>query len=226
MDLFSCQFTSYNKKNKAGVGAMRRKEFQMEEQEEIVAFLREMSFGFLGMVGEDGFPHVIPLNYVYVDGHVYFHGSKIGEKMQLLASDNRVSFSVAKEYAIIPSYWSNPKLACPATSFFKSVYMQGHAEVLTDLSEKAEALTAFMQKLQPEGGYDPIDPADSDYAKQLSGVSVVKIAISSISAKFKFGQNWKEPRLQTISEELMERGRELDEETAHLMAKYCPHHRT
>lgn len=204
---------------------MRRKEFQVEEQEEIDAFLQEMSFGFLGITGEDGFAHVIPINYVYVDGNVYFHGSKIGEKMRLMAADNRVSFSVAKEYAIIPSYWSDPKMACPATSFFKSVYMQGHAEVLTDLGEKAHALQAFMQKLQPEGGYAPIDPADSDYAKQLGAVAVVKIAVSQITAKFKFGQNWKESRIDAISSSLDERGRELDAETARLMTHYCPHHR-
>ncbi len=111
------------------------------------------------------------MNYVYHKGNVYFHGSKIGQKIKDITACPQVTFTVAKEYAVVPSYYSDPKLACPATTYFKSVCIWGHATILEDLYEKAEALTAFMEKLQPEGGYDPIDPADAGYLSNLKAIA-------------------------------------------------------
>ncbi|MFH5182069.1 pyridoxamine 5'-phosphate oxidase family protein [Paenibacillus sp. TAB 01] len=204
---------------------MRRKEFEVMDPQELEAFLREMSFGFLGTTGEDGWPRLTPLNFVYTGECLYFHGSKIGEKMTQLKAHPKVTFAVAKEYSIIPSYFTDPKLACPATAFFKSVLIKGYAEPVTELEEKAAALAAFMQKLQPEGGYAPIDPADAEYAGQLKATVVVRITPHEISAKYKFGQNMKSSAFERITSGLQERQGELDEETIALMKAYCPHHR-
>ncbi|RCX19752.1 nitroimidazol reductase NimA-like FMN-containing flavoprotein (pyridoxamine 5'-phosphate oxidase superfamily) [Fontibacillus phaseoli] len=204
---------------------MRRKEFGVEDTQEIEEFLREMSFGFLGTVGEDGWSRVTPLNFVY-DGHCfYFHGSLAGEKMKHLAHDARVSFTVAKEYAIIPSYFTDPNLACPASAFFKSVMVRGRAEKVQNLEEKAAVLTLFMEKLQPEGGYDPIVADNSQYTGHLKSVSVVKIIPETISGKFKFGQNMNETKFSGVVQGLEERHQDLDPDTVELMKKYCPRHR-
>jgi nitroimidazol reductase NimA-like FMN-containing flavoprotein (pyridoxamine 5'-phosphate oxidase superfamily) len=211
-----------------GALAMRRKEFAIEErkQAEVEAFFAEMSFGFLGTLSSDGWPHVTPLNFVYFNECIYFHGSKIGQKMEdLKHAAEKVTFSVAKEYAIIPSYYSDPKLACPATAFFKSVSIKGSASIVTDLEEKAAALSAFMEKLQPEGGYDPITTEDRSYVPQLKGVAVVKIEVQELTAKFKFGQNWNHTRHEQTAHLLHQRDRELDKETIALMEQFCPHHK-
>ncbi|TDG00275.1 pyridoxamine 5'-phosphate oxidase family protein [Paenibacillus piri] len=204
---------------------MRRKEFEMMDIGEIGQFLHEMSFGILGTLHEDGWPELTPLNFVYYNNHVYFHGSMAGQKMKNMKADQRVTFSVAKEYSVIPSYFTDPMLACPATSFFKSVLIKGHAEILSDLAEKAAALSAFMRKLQPEGGYAPIDPSDPDYTGQLKSTSVVRIVIHELSAKYKFGQNKPAAELEQIACQLRERDTELDVQTLAMMEAYCPHHR-
>lgn len=201
---------------------MRRKEFAVEEREEIESFLQEMGHGFLGTINEAGEPRVVPLNFVYCKGSIYFHGSRVGEKMRSLAKNNRVCFAVAKAYSQLPSHWFDPELACPATVFFKSVSITGRAEEVTDLAEKAEAFTAFMHKLQPEGGFAPIDPADERYAKQLAGTAVVKIRVESVTAKFKFGQNMKEAERRAVEDRLSERGGPLDRETVRMMERYAP----
>ncbi|MFC4777052.1 pyridoxamine 5'-phosphate oxidase family protein [Paenibacillus sp. GCM10023252] len=203
---------------------MRRSEFQVEDAAEIEQFLQEMSFGHLAAVGADGWPTLTPLNYAYVGGKVYLHGSRAGEKMRTIAADGRVTFSVAKEYAILPSYYTDPLLACPATAYFKSVLFYGHAVVVEDLEEKAAAFEGLMRKLQPEGGYKTITADDRDYRGQLKGVAVIRIDAERVSAKFKFGQNLTEPMRESIQSELLQRGREHDEETAELMRRYCPHH--
>ncbi|WP_068620069.1 pyridoxamine 5'-phosphate oxidase family protein [Paenibacillus tuaregi] len=203
---------------------MRRKEFAVHEQQEIEQFLHEQSYGFLGTVGEDGWSRVTPLNFVYGHEVFYFHGSLAGEKMKHMKSDNRVSFTVAEEYSLIPSYFFDPDLACPATAFFKSVMVKGRAEKVTDLTEKAAALNLFMQKLQPEGGYLPIDAANPEYTGNLKAVSVVKIIPEQISAKFKFGQNMKGARRAGVISGLEDRNQGKDLETIRLMSQYCPFH--
>lgn len=204
---------------------MRRKEFSMNENEqEVVDFLQEMTFGFLGTVGSDGLCRVTPLNYVYGNGYFYFHGSRAGEKMKHLKSNPNVSFTVAKEYAIIPSYFTHPQLACPASAYFKSVMVRGHVEIVNDLQEKAEALTLFMEKLQPEGGYEPIDPGEQQYAGQLKAVALLRIVPEEIRAKFKFGQNLNNNNFDQVVQGLQERNRNFDQETVEHMHKYCPFH--
>lgn len=205
---------------------MRRKEFSVEEQREIGEFLQEASFGYLATVGEDGWPHMTPLNYVYRNGFVYFHGSRKGAKMSEIAAIQNVSFAVAKEYAIIPSYFTDPRQACPATAFFKSVHIRGTAELVEDLYEKADVLSGLMEKLQPEGGYAPITPEDPAYLGQLKAVAVVRITIKELTAKFKFGQNLNEERRGMVISGLEERGRPEDAETVELMKKLCPFHRS
>lgn len=203
---------------------MRRKEFSMEEQAEIDEFLQEMSFGYLATIGQGGWPHISPLNYAYVNGHIYFHGSRSGKKMEEIALSKQVSFAVAKEYAIIPSYFTDPRQACPASAFFKSVHVRGIAEPVDDLQEKASVLSALMEKLQPEGGYAPITPEDPAYRPMLKGVAVVRINIEELTAKFKFGQNMKEDHHEHVANSLLERNHGDDAKTAELMRKYCPFH--
>ncbi|WP_138495203.1 pyridoxamine 5'-phosphate oxidase family protein [Paenibacillus pinistramenti] len=203
---------------------MRRQEFEVEDAAEIEAFLNEISCGFLGTVTAEGGCRVTPLNFAYGSGVFYFHGSHAGEKMKQIKADSRVSFTVAKEYALIPSYFTDPHLACPATSYFKSVMAEGRSEIVTDPAEKATALSLFMRKLQPEGGYDPIDADDPQYQGQLKAVSVFKLVPEHLSAKFKFGQNLKAEERGLVMEGLETRGTAGDKETLELMQKYCPYH--
>ncbi|MCM3272330.1 pyridoxamine 5'-phosphate oxidase family protein [Paenibacillus elgii] len=204
---------------------MRRAEFSIQEQQEIDNFLNEMSFGFLGTVDKDGWPHITPLNYTYQNGHIYFHGSKKGAKMDEILASQKVSFAVAKEFAIIPSYFTDARQACPATAFYKSVHIRGIAEPVEDPHEKSVALSGLMEKLQPEGGYAPITPEDPKYQGELKAVSVVRISVEEITAKFKFGQNLKGERRDKVMGGLNERGGSEDEATVELMKKYCPAHK-
>ncbi|WP_310551604.1 pyridoxamine 5'-phosphate oxidase family protein [Paenibacillus glufosinatiresistens] len=203
---------------------MRRQEFQIDQPEELESFLAGMTFGFLGTVDGEGRPRVTPLNFVYADGAFYFHGSHAGSKMKDIRSRDAVTFSVADEVALIPSYFTDPSLACPATAYFKSVTARGRAETVTDLAEKARALSLFMAKLQPQGGYDPITTEDPRYRPQLKAVSVVRIDVEELTAKFKFGQNLQEDEREAVIGGLVKREGARDEETIALMKKYCPYH--
>ncbi|XID95722.1 pyridoxamine 5'-phosphate oxidase family protein [Paenibacillaceae bacterium WGS1546] len=191
---------------------MRRKEFQTTEPE-CEAFLNEKTEGVLTFRGPDGWPKATPLNYVYHEGSIYFHGSKKGEKMEGLAIDPRAEFVAYQAHAFIPSYFSDPYLACPATVFFRSVRVRGTVRQVEDAGEKAKALSALLRRMQPEGGHAPIDAADERYASSLRGVSVLRLEPEQITGKFKFGQNMTEPRREKIVEALARRDLPDDADT-------------
>jgi nitroimidazol reductase NimA-like FMN-containing flavoprotein (pyridoxamine 5'-phosphate oxidase superfamily) len=203
--------------------AMRRKEFAVEETQEVEEFMKSMSFGFLSQPGPD-FPVVTPLNYVVYDGDVCFHGSRIGEKMQRLKAAGAATFCVAREFSVIPSYFSGAEIACPATAFFKSVVIRGKLEEITDPEEKCRILGALMEKLQPEGRYAPFDLSNQEYRKNVKGVSVLRLRTLERTAKFKFGQNQPQSKWKQILESLLGRGQPADRETAGEMQKRCPFH--
>lgn len=202
---------------------MRRKEFTVEQDADIEAFLDQMSFGFLSQARPE-FPSITPLNYVIYRGDVCFHGSRIGEKMQLLKAGTAAAFCVAREVSIIPSYFSGAEIACPATAFFKSVVIRGTLEEVTDLEEKCLILTALMQKLQPDGRYSPFDLSNPEYLKNVKGVSVVRLRSQERTAKFKFGQNQPASKWKQILGNLLGRARPGDIEAAEEMQKRCPFH--
>lgn len=205
--------------------AMRRSEHSEADIPEIEEFLGRMSFGFLATKSDADFPSITPLNFVWVSGALYFHSSRLGQKVKDLKEDRRVTFCVADEVALIPSYFTSEKLACPATAFFKSVILYGRAEFVESVDEKIMALSAFMAKLQSEGGYEPFNMTDDEYRRNIKSVLVTKIVPEAVSAKYKFGQNRDEESWYKTRDGLLQRGKPRDAEAVAAMEKRCPFHR-
>jgi len=176
--------------------------------------------GYLGLLTPDGWPMTVPLNFVYADGRIYFHGAGEGEKMSSLAESPRVTFTVAEGFSIVPSYFRDPRLACPATQYYRCVMIRGHARVVDDVAEKALALQSMMEKLQPEGGHEPIEVGNPIYRKSLKTTAVVAIEIERMTAKFKFGQNLPKSTRAQVAERLTARGCPVDHATVDAIRRY------
>jgi len=189
--------------------------FEMKDKDIIQQMLDRAEFGTLALCADD-LPYSVPVNFVAIDDVIYFHGAQRGRKMNIISKNMNVSFSVVESCSLIPSYFSSTEeLACPATQFFKSIIIDGMAEVIESREEKAAMFEALMQKLQPEGKYRSFD--DSDYDKMLNATTVIKIIPKELSAKFKFGQHVTEERFEMILKNLEARGEALDLETLALM---------
>lgn len=180
----------------------------------IEELLATAEHGTLGIHCADGWPRAVPLNFVYLHGRIYIHGAHEGEKMTAMARDPRVGFTVVAAGSLIPSYLRHPRSACPATQYYRSVMIRGRARFVDEASEKAEALQALMEKLQPEGGHERITAGAALYRKALAGVAVTAIEIESLSGKFKHGQNLAAGVRERVVRGLLERGGALDRETA------------
>ena len=70
---------------------------QALSQDECDQVLKEAPRGVLAVHGEDGYPYAFPMDFVYLDGKLYFHCAKEGHKLDALAADDRVSFCVMDE---------------------------------------------------------------------------------------------------------------------------------
>ncbi len=193
---------------------MRRKDFMSKDYDELEAIAKHCEVGYLGIHDPDGYPRIVPLNFLLIDRCIYFHGAQEGEKLNVLSTNPKVTFSLVEPHSLIPSYWIAKDYACPATALYKSIYFRGQGNLVHDLGEKAMALQSFMEKYQPEGNYQPIIATDPMYTKQLQRVSVFKIVPTQIDMKFKFGQNFSVKKRRELIEKLQERNRGVDMQTA------------
>ncbi|MFW9856365.1 MAG: pyridoxamine 5'-phosphate oxidase family protein [Candidatus Thorarchaeota archaeon] len=192
---------------------MRRSEFESTNPEEYLKIMAVANVGHLGFVDSDGYPRIVPLNFVLVNECIYFHGAQEGEKFDLLRKAPKVTFSVDIPYSFIPSYWQSKKSASFATQFFKSVHIRGTGSIVIDIEEKAEVLQKLMIKHQPEGKFVPINVTERIYKSEITGVAVYRIDPVEISVKIKFGQNLSRRVLLNIIERLRERNQGMDAET-------------
>lgn len=115
---------------------MRRKE-KLLSREDSIEILNKGAYGMLSTVGTNGYPYVVPLNYVYHKGSIYFHTAAAeGHLLENLRHCNRVSFCAAVEVRIVPEKFD---------ALYKSVIVFGKAEEVFDM-EKEEALLALVEK--------------------------------------------------------------------------------
>lgn len=171
------------------------------------------------MADKSNKPYSLPLNFVAVDGIIYFHGAKKGKKIDILKSNNKASFSVVDSYSVIPSFFSSTnELASSATHFFKSVIIDGAIEFVSDYDEKVLALNKLMEKLQPEGKYQNL--VNTIYEKIVNATMIFKLIPDEIELKIRFGQRLNKERFEMVINHLKERNRPIDILTIEFMKQF------
>jgi len=158
---------------------------QIKSYDKVKEFLQQEHVGRISTIDENGYPQIIPMNFVFFNDIVYMHSHPRGEKIQNFKRNDKVGFEVDRELEFLPSYFEDPKNASLADTLYISVVIKGIASLVNDRDEKTLALNGLMKKYQPEGGYDPIT---SDM-RVLDGVAVIKIIPKSLHGKYKIGQH-------------------------------------
>lgn len=80
---------------------MRRIRQQLTQAETEEILVRGKT-GVLAVNGDDGYPYAVPVNYVWQDGKVYFHGARAGHKFDAMTRDAKVSFCVIDRDEVLP----------------------------------------------------------------------------------------------------------------------------
>ena len=111
---------------------MRRSRQELS-QAETEAILENGTTAVLAVNGDGGYPYAVPVNYVWKDGKIYFHGARAGHKFDAMVRDSRVSLCVIAHDEPLPE-----KL----TDLYRSAIVFGRVRLLTgqELTDAAYAL--------------------------------------------------------------------------------------
>ena len=186
---------------------------EIKSKEKIIEFLSSQQTGRISSIDENGFPQIIPMNFVFINDAVYIHSHIRGEKLDNIRRNQKVGFEVDKSLEFLPSYFSDPTDASLADTLYISVVIKGNASIVSDKEEKTNALNGLMKKYQPEGRYEPIKP-DMDVLKE---VEVIKIIPESLRGKYKIGQNMDMKSRIDLAKQILERNSPTAKETLDIM---------
>ena len=186
---------------------------KIKSYEKIKEFLNEEHVGRISSIDVNGFPQIIPMNFVFLNDAVYIHSHVKGEKLDNISKNNKVGFEVDRELEFLPSYFEDPRNASLADTLYISVVIKGLSSLVSDRDEKTLALNGLMEKYQPEGYYDPLQ---SDM-RVLDAVSVIKIIPQTLHGKYKIGQNMNSKDRMNLAQKILKKNSPTAKNTLKIM---------
>jgi len=156
---------------------MRRPDRKIKDKETIAAILERSPVGRIATVNLKGFPVIKPVNFLYWNGKIYIHSSTKGEKIRDIHRGSRVCFEVDEPIAYAPA--TGP--ACMAGYYYRSIIIKGRAVLVKDGDKKQKVLENLMERYQPEGGYEAMEP------EILKKTAVIEISIQKMTGKERLG---------------------------------------
>lgn len=142
---------------------MRRKDRELPA-DEAWRILSEARESHLGLISH-GHPYVVPMSHVVIEGKVYFHSAKEGEKLDAIAANPDV--------CIEASTMGEKPGDCYT---YRSAIAFGTARIADDRERKRAALSAIAAKYEP--GY-PRREGDDER------VAVIEVTVDRITGKFR-----------------------------------------
>jgi transcriptional regulator len=183
------------------------------------AFLREHDFGELIAPGAGrDLPVVVPTHFLW-DGksEVLLHLARPNPVWDALAERPRALLSVFGAYTFIPGHWNQDEYGVP-TSYYAAVQLACDAEIVDDPDRVAAILEAQLAHFQPEGKHAPVEAGENRYGKLLPSIRGIRLTVTDVRAKLKFGANRTVEHREVIAAKLAERDAPLDREArAHVL---------
>jgi len=186
---------------------------EIKSKEKIKEFLDLEHVGRIASIDENGFPQIIPMNFVFLNDAIYMHSHTKGEKLDNIKRNEKVGFEVDRELEFLPSYFEDPKDASLADTLYISVVIKGTGSIVEDRNEKTLALNGLMKKYQPEGRYDPLKPE----MEVVDEVAIIKVEPDSFRGKYKIGQNLQRQERIELANKILKRNTSSAKKTLKVM---------
>jgi transcriptional regulator len=176
--------------------------------EQWVEFVRAQGFGQLiaSGVGRE-VPVVVPTQFALVSPElVLLHLARPNPIWAALEENPKVLLSVAGDWSYIPAAWKaigdeDPRLGVP-TTYYAAVQLIATADVIDDDEGKAAILRQQLGVTEPgSGAADPLE-----HGRRLAGIRGLRLAVTEVRAKFKYGGNVDDEHRQAVAVHLAERG--------------------
>lgn len=148
---------------------MRRREKEITALDEIEAILRRAQVCRLALVEGDR-PYIVPMNFGYERGILYFHSAAAGKKLDILRRNRNVCFEFDSDHELVRA-----EEPCRWSMHYRSVIGFGSAFFIEDTAEKCKALAAIMRQY-----------AEGEFAfteEEVARVTVFKVEIERMSGK-------------------------------------------
>ncbi len=156
---------------------MRHPERELRDQHTMAAILGKAPVGRMATINQKGIPVIKPVNFLYLDGKIYIHSSKKGEKVEDIRRGSPVCFEVDEPIA----YRAAGEMGCKAGYYYRSIIIKGRASFVEDRRKKIRVLETMMEKYQPEGN-------DWKFEEEaLRKTAVIEIQIKEITGKENLG---------------------------------------
>lgn len=125
--------------------------------------------GVMAVHGEDGYPYAFPMDFIYIEGKIYFHCAREGHKLDAIAGDNRVSFCVMDEGFRNDGEWFLN---------IRSVIVFGRILEVKDERLEREILRRFGGKYNPDA-----DDVENEIESSFARVRVLELSIEHMTGK-------------------------------------------
>ena len=186
---------------------------EIKSKEKIIEFLNQQETGRVASIDKDGFPQIIPMNFVYANDVIYMHSHPRGEKLENISKNSKVGFEADHSLEFLPSYFTSPTDASQADTLYISVVIKGKASLVSDPKEKTMVLNELMKKYQPEGGYEKLTHGMA----VVEEVAIIKVVPVTMRGKYKIGQHWDKKTRLEIAKKILERNSPTAQDTVKKM---------
>ena len=170
------------------------------------AFIAAHPFGQLvaGGRGRD-VPVVVPTQYIMDADVIVLHLARANPVWDAIEENPTVMMSVAGDWAYVPSDWKvigdeDPRFGIP-TTYYAGVQLIGVASVLDEAQDVRAVLREQLASVQPD--VEVVDPIE--HGPKLRAIRGLRIAVSEVRAKFKYGGNVDREHRLSVATRLDER---------------------
>ncbi len=187
---------------------MRRKHSEVTDPKEIERILSATNIGRLATNGQDGYPYITPLNFVSLEGNIYFHCAPKGEKLENLTRDPRVCFEVDVPLSYLDIGLDPSRPICNLHQYYHCVIIRGTASAVKDSALKVTVLNALIIKHEKTKDFTPV----TENMSAFKACEVIEVKPVAITAKSDLGQNVPKENRRAIAQYLFKRNQPGDRE--------------
>lgn len=142
---------------------------QALSKRECITILQNAPRGVLAVCGEDGYPYAFPMDYIYLDGKLFFHCAREGHKIDAIIANNHASFCVMNEGFRKEGHWALN---------ISSIVLFGKVRIIKNQKENIETARKIAIKYYPTA-----EAAEEEVKKAADKVQILEFSIDHMTGK-------------------------------------------
>ena len=148
-----------------------RRSRQQVSREECVRVLEEARRGTLAVIGDEGYPYAVPIDFRLdpEEDRIYFHCAREGHKMDAIRACDKVCLTAWDRGYQKEGHWS---------WYVTSVVAMGRAAEVTDETRRREKLRFMAEKYYPDA-----EELEAELEKDIGRVCLMEIRIEHMTGK-------------------------------------------